>query len=94
MSPGASALIFWRFATLLKASLVTTSAPTKDELLDLDVKHAERDMVLPKCASSQESWAVKKPKLTIHAISSDDDVPVFTLLLRSSTPAPLEGCSR
>ena len=32
-------------------------------------------MVLSKCTSSQQCWAVKKPKLTIHAISSSDDAP-------------------
>ena len=33
--------------------------------------------MLSKCASSHESWAAKKPKLTIHAISNADYVPIF-----------------
>ena len=46
-------------------------------------------MVLAKCASSQESWAVKKPKLTIHAISSADDAPIFEVDEAAHRP-PLE----
>ena len=34
-------------------------------------------MVLSTCVSSQQSWAVKKPKLTTHAISNADDVSSF-----------------
>ena len=49
----------------------------EEELLGIDVNLAEKDMVLSKCASSQESWSVKKPKLTIHCISSNDDVPIL-----------------
>ena len=34
-------------------------------------------MTLAKCVSSQQSWAVKMPKLTIHAFSSAHDMPIF-----------------
>ena len=34
-------------------------------------------MVLSKCAASQQSWALRKPKLTLHAISGADDIPIF-----------------
>ena len=51
--------------------------PYEEEDLGLDHNQAENDMVLPKCVSSQQSWAVKKPKRTIHAISNVDDVPIF-----------------
>ena len=49
----------------------------EEELLGLDVNRAEKDMVLSKCASCQQSWAVRKPKLTIHAFSSGDDAPIL-----------------
>ena len=49
----------------------------EEELLGLDVNQAEKDMAISKCAGSHQSWAVRKPKLTSHAISSADGVPTF-----------------
>ena len=49
----------------------------EEELLGVDVNQAEKDMTLAKCVSSQQSWAAKKPKLAIPAISNVDDVPIF-----------------
>ena len=49
----------------------------EEELLGLDVKRAEKDMTLAKCVSSQQSGAARKPKLTIHAISDVENVPIF-----------------
>ena len=51
----------------------------EEELLGLDVNQAEKDIILSKCVSSQQCWAARKPKHTIHATSSADDVPIFDL---------------
>ena len=57
----------------------------EEELPGLDVKKAEKDIVLSKCISSQQSWAVKKPKLTIHAISSADAFQSSSQMKRHSS---------
>ena len=46
-------------------------------MLGLEVSQAEKDTALPKCLSSQRSWAANKPRLTITAVSDADNVPIF-----------------
>ena len=49
----------------------------EEEILGLDVKPAEKDMAVSECASSQQCWAARKPKLTVHVIcDSDDEQPL------------------
>ena len=49
----------------------------EEELLGFEANQAEKDMTLARCIASQQCWAAKKPKLTIHAISDVDGVPTF-----------------
>ena len=48
----------------------------EEDLPGHDVNH-EKDMALSKCTGSHQSWSVRKPKLTLHVISSADGVPIF-----------------
>ena len=47
----------------------------EEELPGVDVNQFEKDMAISKCAGSHQSSAVRKPKLTLHAISSADGIP-------------------
>ena len=64
-------------ATLSRALRRGNIRAFEEEILRLDVNQADKDMALSNCASSQQSWAARKPKLTIHAGSDSDDAPIF-----------------
>ena len=72
-----TASIFVRNVTLLTSLRNVDIRVYEEELLVLDDNQADKHMVLSKCVSNQQIWAAKKPKLTNHAISDADDVPIF-----------------
>ena len=76
-------VLFWSIFSVAKVNILSRNFVAKlfsageEELLGPEVSQAEKDAALSKCLSSQRSWAARKPKHTLSAISDVDGGPIF-----------------